>query len=235
MSGTILFGGQGHKSKENFSTGEFTMLIVGLTGGIASGKSTVAEMFEREGGYILDTDSMSREVVEPDTPGWHEVVSFFGKEILNQDRTLNRKKLGDIVFSDPRQRKKLEAMLHPKIYERKKELIGAIVDRDTQAILIIAIPLLIEVNSQDTVDKIVLVYVSPQVQLARLMARDGFSTADAQKRVASQMPIDSKLKYAHYVINNEGPLEKTQQAVRDVFKGLKEAEVEKRAQGKQQQ
>ena len=126
-------------------------------------------------------------------------------------------------------------MLHPKIYERKKELIGALVDRDTQAIIIIAIPLLIEVNSQDTVDKIVLVYVSPQVQLARLMERDGFSTADAQKRLASQMPIDSKLKYAHYVINNEGPLEKTQQAVRDVFEGLKEAEVEKRAQGKQQQ
>ena len=111
MPGTILFDGQGNKRKENFSTGYFTMLIAGLTGGIASGKSTVAEMFEREGGHVLDTDSMSREVVEPDTPGWHEVVSFFGKEILHQDRTLDRKKLGDIVFSDPRKRKKLEAML----------------------------------------------------------------------------------------------------------------------------
>ena len=115
------------------------MLIAGLTGGIASGKSTVAKMFEREGGYILDTDSISREVVEPDKPGWHEAVNFFGKEILNQDRTVNRKKLGDIVFSDSRKRKKLETILHPKIYERKEEQTSAIIDRDTQAIIIVAI------------------------------------------------------------------------------------------------
>jgi len=235
MPYTILFGGKGHKSKENLCTAEHTMLIAGLTGGIASGKSTVAKVFEREGGYILDTDSISREVVEPDTPGWHEVANFFGKEILNQDRTLNRKKLGDIVFSDPRKRKKLETILHPKTCERKNEQIRAIIDRDPQAIIIVAIPLLIEVSSQETVDKVVLVYVSPQVQIERLMQRDGFSIAEAQKRISSQMPIDSKLKYAHYVIDNEGPLEKTQQAVRSVFKELKEAEVEKRTQGRDQE
>jgi len=205
------------------------MLIVGLTGGIASGKSTVAKMFEREGAYIVDTDAISREVVEPGTPGWQEVINAFGKAILNQDRTLNREILGDIVFADPRKRKKLEALLHPKIYQRQEELIRAVLKKDTQAVIIVAIPLLIEVNRQDTVDRVILVYVSPQVQLERLMQRDGFSPAEAQKRLSSQMPIDTKLKYADYVINNEGPLEDTCRTVRKVFESLQEAEVKKRS------
>jgi dephospho-CoA kinase len=204
------------------------MLIAGLTGGIASGKSTVAAMFERTGAYIVDTDLISREVVEPDEPGWHEVVDRFGDGILNQDKTLNRKQLGDIVFADSRKRKQLEAILHPKIYARKNERIRAIANRDAAAIIMVAIPLLIEVNSQDTVDRVVLVYVSPQIQLERLIQRDGLSVTEAKRRIASQMPIDSKLHYAHYVINNEGPLEKTHQTANDVFKELQAAEVEKR-------
>jgi len=211
------------------------MLIAGLTGGIASGKSTAARMFQREGAHIVDTDAISREVVEPDTPGWEEVVNAFGTAILNQDRTLNRKMLGDIVFADPGRRKDLEAILHPKIYERKEDLIRVIVKKDTQAVIVVAIPLLIEVGRQATVDRVILVYVSPQIQLERLMRRDGLSTAEAGKRIASQMPIDRKLKYAHYVINNEGSLAHTHQAVRSVFKGLREAEVEKRSQGRKHQ
>lgn len=211
------------------------MLIVGLTGGIASGKSTVARMFEEEGAYVVDSDVISREVVEPDTPGWREVVNAFGEGILNQDRTLNRKLLGDIVFADPRKRKELEGMLHPKIYQRQEALIRGIIEKDTHAVIIVAIPLLIEVNRQGSVDRVVLVYTSPQIQLERLMQRDGFSTAEATKRLASQMPLDSKLKYAHYVINNEGHLEETRRAVRNVFKGLKEAAVKKRSRERQHQ
>ena len=204
------------------------MLIVGLTGGVASGKSTVAKMFGREGGYIIDTDMLSREVVKPGSQGWLEVVNFFGRGILKEDQTLNRKKLGDIVFSDGDKRKKLEEILHPKIYERKVVKIKEIVNKDARAIVIIDVPLLIEVNRYKTVDKVILAYVSPEVQTARLMERDGFSLTEARKRISSQMPIDSKVKYADFVINNEGPLSKTEKAVKAVFRQLKKAEEKRR-------
>jgi dephospho-CoA kinase len=203
------------------------MLIVGLTGGIATGKSTVARMFESDGGYVIDIDMISREVVGPGKPGWQEVVNFFGRGVLNKDRTLNRKKLGDIVFSNSEKRKKLEEILHPKIYEEKVCKTREIFKKDTRAIVIVDTPLLIEVNRHKTVDKVVLVYVSPRVQIERLMKREGLSLKDARKRISSQMPINNKVKHAHYVINNEGTLESTQEAVKEVFRKLKKAEAEK--------
>jgi len=204
------------------------MLIVGLTGGIASGKSTVTKMFEREGGYIIDTDVLSRVVVEPGTPGWKEVVDYFGREILNSDRTLNRKKLGEIVFSNSEKRKKLEYILHPKIYEEKSRCIKEISEKDERAIVIVDIPLLVEVKKHKTVDKVILVYVSPRIQIERIMKRDGFSLEDARRRISSQMPITSKVKYAHYIINNEGSLDKTREAASEVFRKLQEAERDMR-------
>lgn len=200
------------------------MLIAGLTGGIASGKSTVARMFSEEGGYVVDADIISREVVAPGKKGWQEVVDFFSADVLNKDGTLNRKKLGDIVFSNPKKRKKLEEILHPKIYKEQTKEIKEILKRDSRAIVIVDVPLLIEVNKHKNFDRVILVYVSPQIQIERLMKRDGLSLRDAHLRISAQMPIESKVKYAHYVINNEGSLKKTRERVREVFQKLKEAE-----------
>jgi dephospho-CoA kinase len=203
------------------------MLIVGLTGGIASGKSTIADMFKMEGAYIIDIDKISRDVVKPGKPAWQDVVHVFGKEVLNEDQTLNRKKVGDIVFSDPEKRKKLEEIIHPKITAEKLMKINEIERKDKQAIVIVDIPLLIETGKQDTVDKVVLVYTSPQGQIERLVKRDGLSLEEAHKRLASQMPIENKKKYAHYIINNEKPLEEIQKKVKETFRELKKEEAQK--------
>lgn len=203
------------------------MLIVGLTGGIASGKSTIADMFKREGAYIIDIDMISRDVVKPGKPAWQDVVHIFGKEVLNEDQTLNRKKVGDIVFSDAEKRKKLEEIIHPKITAETLMKINEIAKKDNQAIVIIDIPLLIETDKQDTVNKVVLVYTSPQGQIERLVKRDGLSLEDAHKRLASQMPIENKKKYAQYIINNEEPLEKIQKKVKEIFRELKKEEAQK--------
>jgi dephospho-CoA kinase len=203
------------------------MLIVGLTGGIASGKSTIADMFKREGSYIIDIDMISRDVVKPGKPAWQDVVHIFGKEVLNEDQTLNRKKVGDIIFSDPKKRKKLEEIIHPKITAEKLMKINEIEKKDNQAIVIIDIPLLIETDKQNTVDKVVLVYTSPKGQIERLVKRDGLSLEDAHKRLVSQMPIENKKKYAHYIINNEEPLEEIQKKVKEIFRELKKEEAQK--------
>ena len=203
------------------------MLIVGLTGGIASGKSTIADMFKKEGAYIIDIDMISRDVVKPGKPAWQDVVHIFGKEVLNEDQTLDRKKVGDIVFSDAEKRKKLEEIIHPKITAEKLMKVNEIEKKDNQAIVIIDIPLLIETDKQDTVDKVVLVYTSPQGQIERLVKRDGLSLEDAHKRLTSQMSIENKKKYAHYIINNEEPLEEIQKKVKKIFRELKKEEAQK--------
>ena len=208
------------------------MLMVGLTGGIAGGKSTVAQLFKSEGAYIIDLDGISREVVEPGTTGWKEVVNVFGKEVLNDDQTLDRKKLGEIVFSDPTKRKLLEAILHPKIYEAQVRQVKDIAKRDGRAVVIIDIPLLIEVKRHGAFDRVVLVCVSPEIQLERLRERNGLSVEEASQRISSQMPIDSKINYAHYIINNEGPLEKVAERVKEVFRELKKVETENRLKSK---
>jgi dephospho-CoA kinase len=203
------------------------MLIVGLTGGIASGKSTMADMFKKEGAYIIDIDMISRDVVKPGKPAWQDVIHIFGKEVLNEDQTLNRKKVGDIVFSDAEKRKKLEEIIHPKITAETLMKINEIAKKDNQAIVIIDIPLLIETDKQDTVNKVVLVYTSPQGQIERLVKRDGLSLEDAHKRLTSQMPIENKKKYAHYIINNEEPLKEVQKRVKEIFRELKKEEAQK--------
>lgn len=203
------------------------MLIVGLTGGIASGKSTIADMFKKEGAYIIDIDMISRDVVKPGKPAWQEVVHIFGKEVLNEDQTLNRKKVGDIVFSNVEKRKKLEEIIHPKITAEKLMKINGIAKKDNQAIVIIDIPLLIETDKQDTVEKVVLVYTSPQGQIERLVKRDGLSLEDAHKRLTSQIQMENKKKFAHYIINNEEPLEEIQKKVKEIFRELKKEEAQK--------
>jgi len=205
------------------------MLIVGLTGGIATGKSTVAEMFVSLGAYIVDTDRISRQIVEPGSAGLQQVVDCFGREILAADNSLDRKKLGAVVFSSPEKRKMLEALLHPRIFEEKNRQIEAIRSKDSHAIVLVDVPLLIEVGGHIHMDGVVLVYASPQVQLARIMARDNLTSEEAVSRIAAQMRIDDKVQYADYVIHNEGHLEETRNAVADVFQQLRKEEQRRSA------
>lgn len=200
------------------------MLTVGLTGGIASGKSTVSALLVKEGAFLIDTDLLSREVVAPGTPGWNEVVEHFGRDILKGDDSIDRSRLGEIVFSDAKKRAKLEALIHPLITREKNARLAEISRKHAESIVVIDMPLLFEVHREHTVDKVLLVYVSTQTQMRRLMRRDGCSREDAAKRIAAQMPIEEKIPRAHYVINNEGTERETARQVREVYQQLLEEE-----------
>ena len=197
-------------------------VLLGVTGGIASGKTTVARMLERLGAPAIDFDFLSRVVVEPGKPAWREIVAFFGEQILLPDRTLDRKKLSEIVFRDGEKRKKLEGFTHPRIHQEFVRRVKEYVARDPQAIIQAVIPLLIEANLQSLFHKILLVYLPPGKQIQRLMERDGISRERAERILAAQLPIDEKRAYADYLIDNSGDPADTERQVREVWEKLKQ-------------
>jgi len=194
------------------------MLNVGLTGGIGSGKSTVDGLFRAKGAYMIDFDELAHLVEEPNGPAWKGIVENFGREILNADDTINREKLGDIVFRDREKLKKLNSIVHPAVFDEWKKKINDI--RKEDAIIISDIPLLIEVGMQDAVDITILVYISPEEQIKRIMKRNGYSSKESEYRLNSQMSIDDKIPYADFVINNEGSIKETKKAVDEVWENL---------------
>lgn len=205
---------------KNICKGSETLLI-GLTGGIATGKSTVANMFESLGSVIIDFDILARDVVEPDRTSWKLICDFFGEEILNSNRTINRKILSGIVFNNPAKRKKLESFTHPYIWDEFIRQTKKTVKKNRNAIIQAVIPLLIEGNMQDLFSKIIVVYSSPEVQIQRLMNRDGISKEMANKILKAQMPIDDKLPHSDFIINNEGAVSDTGKEVKEIWKKLK--------------
>jgi dephospho-CoA kinase len=206
------------------------MLNVGFTGGIASGKSTVAKMFQEKGAYLIDFDKLAHFVEEPDQQAWKAIVDFFGSDILNEDRTINRVKLGLLVFTDREKLSKLNGIVHPAIFDEWKRRREDIRERNPQAIVISDVPLLIEVGMQKMFDVVVLVHASPEDQIERLMERNGLSREDAVRRLSSQMPIDEKRAYADIVIDNNDSLEVTRRIVNDAWKDLLEREKKSRLQ-----
>ncbi len=203
------------------------MLIVGLTGGIGSGKSVVARMFKDEGANVIDLDDLARRVVEPDKPAWRDVVAYFGMGILNPDKTLNRSALGEIVFSDPKSRKVLEEFTHPRIFEERDALLEAIKHKDPCSVVVIEFPLLFELSFQKKFDKVILVYVPRDAQIRRVRERDGLSQNEVDKRLRAQIPIDEKRSLSDYIIDNEGSLDNTRDQVRGVMKDLRKFAREK--------
>ena len=197
------------------------MVIIGLTGGIGSGKSSVAEMFKDEGAYVIDFDYLARVVVEPDTPAWRDIVVYFGQEILSPDRTLNRSKLAEIVFSDAQSRKALEGFTHPRIFEKRDTLLKDIKTKDPKAIVIVDVPLLFELSLNKNFGKIILVYVSRDVQIERAIKRDALLKEEVEKRLKAQINIEKKKLLSDYIINNEGSLKNTRDQVRKVIHELK--------------
>ncbi|MBI5750386.1 MAG: dephospho-CoA kinase [Nitrospinae bacterium] len=197
------------------------MLLVGLTGGIATGKSLVSEILRGLGAYLIDADKIAREVVEPEKPAWLEIVEFFGKDIIKKDKTINRKRLGEIIFNDPLKKRKLEEIVHPKVIEEENRMVKEYLKIKPDGIVIIDAALLIEAGSHKRVDKLIIVYADKETQVKRLLERDGLSRTNAEKRIASQMPLDKKVKMADFVIDNSKGIEGTRRQTIDIFNKLR--------------
>ena len=197
------------------------MFIVGLTGGVASGKTTVARILHEEGAHIIDLDRIARALVQPHGAAWKELVRFFGEEILEKDGTLHRKKLASIVFSHPDKRRLLNQVLHPLIKEEVKRQIRSIRESDPEAIVVVDAPLLVETGDHREVDKVIVVASTEAQQGRRLMERDRATEEDARKIISSQLPLEEKLKVADFVIRNDGPLEETEKRTKEIFRELK--------------
>jgi dephospho-CoA kinase len=205
------------------------MLHVGLTGGIASGKSTVALMLAAKGALLIDLDELAHAVQAPEGEVWREIVRHFGLEILSPDGRIDRGRLGKCVFADRKKLDLLNGIVHPAVFGQWQERLDEIRKRRPEAIVLSEIPLLIEAGLKPTVDLILLVYLPPEGQIARLMARDGYSREEAESRLAAQMPIGEKLAYADIVIRNDGSLEQTRRAAAEVWEELKKRERRIRA------
>jgi len=192
------------------------MRVLGLTGGIGSGKSLVAQMFRELGAEVIDADQLARDVVEPGQPALDEIVKAFGRDILLPDGRLNRGRLAAVIFADPAARQRLNAITHPRIRARMDTEVAARTQRS--GVLILDIPLLYENGRTGIVEKVVVVWVDPATQLQRLTERDGLSVEDARQRIAAQMPLDDKRARADYVIDNTGSREATRRQVEAIFR-----------------
>lgn len=182
------------------------MYVVGLTGGIGSGKSTVSAMLAERGATVIDADVLAREVVEPGTDGLREIVETFGESVVASDGSLDRPKLASIVFADEAKRQALNAIVHPRVGQRVGERLGEL--RDTDAIVILDVPLLVEATggSRQYADTIVVVATEERTQLDRAEAR-GMDRADTQARMAMQSSLEEKLAVADHVLRNDGSLD----------------------------
>jgi dephospho-CoA kinase len=207
--------------------GHDNRLLLGVTGGIASGKTTVANMLQEMGAPIVDFDLIARQVVEPGQPALKDIVEYFGKQVLNPDGTMDRKKVSDIVFRDFEKRKKLESFIHPRMGEIVNRQIHEYAAKDPEAIIQVVVPLMIELNLQWRYSKLLLVYIPQEKQIERLAKRDGISQEEAARILKSQFPIDEKLGYADYVIYNDKSLEETRKQVEELWQTLIKTQKEK--------
>lgn len=195
-------------------------LLVGLTGGIATGKSTVSALLRQLGCVVIDADVLAREIVEPGEPAYAEIVAEFGRAVLLPDGTLDRKALGAIVFADPVRRKRLEAMTHPRIRDRFRERLAELAERGFRGLVVFDAPVMIESGNYRNMERLVVVVADEPTQIARLMARDGISREEALRKIESQMPLAEKAKLADYVIDNSGDRDATESEVRRVHQAL---------------
>ena len=191
------------------------MRVLGLTGGIGSGKSMVGQIFAWLGAVVIDADQLAREVVEPGQPALQEIATTFGRDVLLADGRLDRSKLAGIIFADPAERARLDAITHPRIRARMDEEIKA--RRSGPGVLIVDIPLLYENDRTHSVERVIVVWVDPQTQLRRIRRRDGLSAEAARQRIAAQMPLDAKRARADHVIDNSGSREDTRRQVEAIY------------------
>ena len=199
-----------------------SMLKVGLTGGIGCGKSHILREFHKLGVYTIDADEIAHEVILPDQSAYEQILETFGPEILASDRTIDRKKLGEKVFSDEKAREKLNRIVHPLVLEEVARRVAQFEEREdpTSPIIMVDAALMVETGSYRKYDSVVVVYCPPQVQLQRVIARDRLSEEEALQRIESQMPLLEKIKYADYIIESSGKLSETKEQVKPIFTEL---------------
>lgn len=196
------------------------MILVGLTGGVATGKSTVAKLFERCGAHIIDADVLAHHVVEPDKPAWRAIIKAFGKQVLNADRTLNRAALGRIVFRNKTKLRRLERIIHPHVARMQEQLTKAIARKHPKAVIVYEVPLLFEAGVDRRVDRIVVVTADRETQIVRLKTRNGFTRAEALRRIRSQMPIKQKAAAAGYLLDGTAPRPRLLTQVKRLYRKL---------------
>jgi len=193
------------------------MVTVGLTGGVASGKSLVSGGLKRLGAHIIDADVISREIVAPGEPAYREIASTFGKGVIRADGTIDRKALGSLVFSDPEKRKILNKITHPRIIEKIGLEIKALEAKGGDPLIVVDAALLIEVGLHKEMSKVIVVYADEEKQIRRIISRDHLTEKEARERVNAQMPLPEKLKYADFVIDNNGSVEDTLKSVKELY------------------
>jgi dephospho-CoA kinase len=198
------------------------MMLIGLTGGVATGKSTVAAMFKRCGAVVIDADMLAHAVVEPGKPAWRQIVKTFGKGVLNPDRTIDRQALGSIVFRSPAKLKQLERIIHPRVAREQQRLAREAAKADPHAIVIYDVPLLFEAGIDKRVDLTIVVTADRDTQIARLKKRNGLSRAEALRRITSQMPLAQKRRLADYVLDGTEEKRTLLQRIRLLFKQLRQ-------------
>ena len=195
------------------------MKLVGLTGGIASGKSTVAAILRRLGASVINADELAREVVQPGEDAWKEILDTFGPDILHDDKTLDRKKLRKIVFDNPAARKELEGIIHPRVRalaeKRIRELAGA-----GCSVIVYEVPLLFEAQIHLWLRPVILVACDVETQKQRLLQRDHVTELEAQQHLDAQMSLEEKRKLADYIIENDSNLKELEQKVNDVLQQI---------------
>lgn len=203
------------------------MLTVGLTGSIAVGKSHVCRVLSEAGLHVLDADQTAREVVAAGTDGLAEIVRNFGDDVLQQDGELDRKKLGAIIFGDPKKRELLNSIVHPRVISAQNDWIEKLEKSDPNGIAVIDAALMIESGGYKRFPEIIVVWCEPEIQLERLMRRDHLSEGEAIQRIAAQMPQEEKMRFADHLIDTSGSLEETRGKVLELVKHLRELANEK--------
>jgi dephospho-CoA kinase len=194
--------------------------VIGLTGGIGAGKSTVTQRLEELGAAVIDADKVGHQIYVPELPAWREIVATFGQEVLNADRTINRQALGKIVFADPEALRTLNHIVHPRMYDRMAELIAELRTQGGVKAIVVEAAVLIEANWMSLVDQVWVVVASEAVVVDRLAQQRSLSAAQVRTRIAAQLSNDERLKHAQVVIHNDGSLLQVHAAVQQAWNQL---------------
>jgi dephospho-CoA kinase len=197
------------------------MVLVGLTGGLATGKSTVARMFQDCGAMLIDADLLARLVVEPDRPAWREIVRAFGKQILRPDRTLDRAALANIVFRNRTKLRLLGAIIHPRVAREQACLTRELAQKHPHAVVLYDAPVLIEAGAHKRMDRVIVVTADRLTQIARLRHRNHLTRAEALRRIQTQMPLARKVRLADFVVNGTLPPEQLRREVARIYAELR--------------
>lgn len=193
------------------------MVVIGVTGSVGTGKSTVAKMFEELGAVVLDADVLAREAMEPKRLAWRRIVKIFGERVLNDDQTVDRRALARVVFSDAQARKRLEEVIHPQVLRRIKQQLHRLKHKRQVTAAVLDIPLLVEVGAKGLVDVLVVVVAPAEVQRTRLTSKYGWTEEEVAQRIEAQLDLSAKVALADEVVDNSDGLEETRKQVRRIW------------------